>query len=192
MAYTLEDEFGDIIGKARRGNGLSVGEVAAKCRTHRGATVPDGRLHAETDRGPGPQYRGVPQSQRRTIGGHCDGTLGARTGPTGIRRRFGGRHHHSGCRWMARPCVPLSVQSDQRGCHHRHSCASRRCAAKGGRDRRQADRDPADTRTRRSCERFDGDRTGNRLPDIHPRTRATTAQHPTISTPQSWGSGGGR
>ena len=28
MAYTLEDEFGDIIGKARRGNGLSVGEVA--------------------------------------------------------------------------------------------------------------------------------------------------------------------
>ena len=24
MAYTLEDEFGDIIGKARRGNGLSV------------------------------------------------------------------------------------------------------------------------------------------------------------------------
>ena len=32
MAYTLEDEFGDIIGKARRGNGLSVGEVAAKCR----------------------------------------------------------------------------------------------------------------------------------------------------------------
>ena len=30
MAYTLEDEFGDIIGKARRGNGLSVGEVAAQ------------------------------------------------------------------------------------------------------------------------------------------------------------------
>ena len=30
MAYTLEDEFGDIIGKARRGNGLSVGEVATK------------------------------------------------------------------------------------------------------------------------------------------------------------------
>ena len=28
MAYTLEDEFGDIIGKARRGNGLSVDEVA--------------------------------------------------------------------------------------------------------------------------------------------------------------------
>ena len=28
MAYTLEDEFGDIIGKARRGNGLSVGGVA--------------------------------------------------------------------------------------------------------------------------------------------------------------------
>ena len=27
MAYTLEDEFGDIIGKARRGNDLSVGEV---------------------------------------------------------------------------------------------------------------------------------------------------------------------
>ena len=29
MAYTLEDEFGDIIGKARRGSGLSTGEVAA-------------------------------------------------------------------------------------------------------------------------------------------------------------------
>ena len=30
MAYTLEDEFGDIIGKARRGNGLTVGDVAAQ------------------------------------------------------------------------------------------------------------------------------------------------------------------
>ena len=136
MAYTLEDEFGDIIGKARRGNGLSVGEVAAGAGHHRSATVPDGRLHAETDGGPSPQNRGGPPSQRHPVGGHCDGTLGARTGPIGIRRRSGGRHHHSGCRWMARPCVPLSVQSDQRGCHHRHGCAPRRCAAKGGGDRR--------------------------------------------------------
>ena len=30
MAYSLEDEFGDIIGKARRGLGLSVGDVAGK------------------------------------------------------------------------------------------------------------------------------------------------------------------
>jgi glyoxylase-like metal-dependent hydrolase (beta-lactamase superfamily II) len=30
MAYTLEDEFGDIIGKARRGHGLSTGEVASQ------------------------------------------------------------------------------------------------------------------------------------------------------------------
>ena len=29
MAYTLEDEFGDIIGKARRGQNLSQGETAA-------------------------------------------------------------------------------------------------------------------------------------------------------------------
>ena len=35
MAYTLEDEFGDIIGKARRGNGLSVGEVAAGAGSRR-------------------------------------------------------------------------------------------------------------------------------------------------------------
>ena len=28
MAYQLEDEFGDIIGKARRGNGLSLNHVA--------------------------------------------------------------------------------------------------------------------------------------------------------------------
>jgi glyoxylase-like metal-dependent hydrolase (beta-lactamase superfamily II) len=30
MAYTLEDEFGDIIGKARRGRSLSVGQIASK------------------------------------------------------------------------------------------------------------------------------------------------------------------
>lgn len=30
MAYSLEDEFGDIIGKARRGLGLSVGDVAGR------------------------------------------------------------------------------------------------------------------------------------------------------------------
>ena len=29
MAYALEDEFGDIIGKARRGNGLSLSQVAS-------------------------------------------------------------------------------------------------------------------------------------------------------------------
>ena len=174
MAYTLEDEFGDIIGKARRGNGLSVGELAAGAALTE-AQLPDGRLHPETDRGPSPQHRGVPQPQRRKVGGHCDGTLGARTCPIGLRRRFGGRHHHSRCRRLARPCVPLSVQSDQRGCHHRHRCAPKRCAAKGGRDRRQADLDPADPRTRRPRERFDGDRTGNGLPDIHPRTGTTAA-----------------
>ena len=79
MAYTLEDEFGDIIGKARRGNGLSVGEVAA------GAGLTDEPTDAETDGGPSPQNRGVSQSQRHTIGGYCNGTLGARTGPIGIR-----------------------------------------------------------------------------------------------------------
>ena len=192
MAYTLEDEFGDIIGKARRGNGLSVGEVAA------GAGITEAQLSQMEDYTLKPTEDQIHKIAAclnlngDTIGRHRDGTLGARTGPIGIRRRFGGRHHHSGCRWMARPCVPLSVQSDQRGCYHRHSCAPRRCAAKGGRDRRQADRDPADACTRRSCERFDGDRTGNRLPDIHPRTGTTTAQHPTISPPQPWGCGGGR
>ena len=30
MAYELEDEFGDIIGKARRGNGLSLSRVASQ------------------------------------------------------------------------------------------------------------------------------------------------------------------
>ena len=30
MAYALEDEFGDIIGKARRGQGYSVGQIAGK------------------------------------------------------------------------------------------------------------------------------------------------------------------
>ena len=38
MAYELEDEFGDIIGKARRGNGLSLNQVA------NGAGITDGQL----------------------------------------------------------------------------------------------------------------------------------------------------
>ena len=38
MAYELEDEFGDIIGKARRGNGLSLSQVAS------GAGITDGQL----------------------------------------------------------------------------------------------------------------------------------------------------
>ena len=82
MAYTLEDEFGDIIGKARRGNDLSVSEVAASAGTHRITTLPDGRLYAETDRRPSPQNRRMPQSQRRTVNRYCDGTLGTRTRPT--------------------------------------------------------------------------------------------------------------
>ena len=28
MAYALEDEFGDIIGKARRGQGFSIAQIA--------------------------------------------------------------------------------------------------------------------------------------------------------------------
>ncbi len=38
MAYELEDEFGDIIGKARRGNGLSLSQVAG------GAGITDAQL----------------------------------------------------------------------------------------------------------------------------------------------------
>ena len=38
MAYGLEDEFGDIIGKARRGHKLSLGQVASR------AGITDGQL----------------------------------------------------------------------------------------------------------------------------------------------------
>ena len=84
-------------------------------------------------------------------------TLGAGTGPIGLRRRFGGR--------------PLSQRMSVDGPVHAYllvckatneaaiidtAAHPRRCAAEGGRDRRQADRDPADTRTRRSRKRFDG------------------------------------
>ena len=83
MAYTLEDEFGDIIGKARRGNGLSVGEVAAQAGLTEAqlSQMEDYTLKPTEDQVS--QNRGAPQSQRRTIGGHCDGTLG---GPNRSRR----------------------------------------------------------------------------------------------------------
>ena len=40
MAYELEDEFGDIIGKARRGIGLSLSQVANGSRYNRCPTLP--------------------------------------------------------------------------------------------------------------------------------------------------------
>ena len=85
MAYTLEDEFGDIIGKARRGNGLSVGEVAA------GAGITEAQLSQMED------YTLKPtEDQVHKIAAYLNlnGTRladiamerwGTRTGPIGIR-----------------------------------------------------------------------------------------------------------
>ena len=118
MAYTLEDEFGDIIGKARRGNGLSVGEVAAQ------AGLTEAQLSQMEDytlKPTGDQVHSIAACLNLNGERLADIAMerwGARTGPIGIRRRFRGCHHHSRCRRMARPCVPTDLQSDQRGCHH--------------------------------------------------------------------------
>ena len=107
MAYTLEDEFGDIIGKARRGNGLSLGGVAARCRTHGGATVPDGRLHTETDGGPeSTKSRRASISTATRLADIAMERWGPEPVPSGYDDASGGCHHYSRCRWMARPCVP--------------------------------------------------------------------------------------
>ena len=57
MAYELEDEFGDIIGKARRGNGLSLSQVASGARYNRSSTLSDGSLYAQADGRSGAQDR---------------------------------------------------------------------------------------------------------------------------------------
>ena len=175
MAYTLEDEFGDIIGKARRGNGLSVGEVAA------GAGLTEAQLSQMED------YTLKPtEDQVHKIAAHLN-LNGARLAEIAMER------------WGPEP-VPsgyddalevVTITADVGGwpvhayllvCKATNEAAIIDTAAhpgdvlqKGGSDRRQADRDSADTCTRRSRERFDGDRTGNRLPHIHPRTGATAA-----------------
>ena len=113
MAYTLEDEFGDIIGKARRGNGLSVGEVAAQ------AGLTEAQLSQMEDYTLKPTEEQVHKiAACLNLNGERLADIamerwGARTCPGGIRRRAGGRHYHRRCRRMARSCVPTGVQSDQ-------------------------------------------------------------------------------
>ena len=47
MAFILEDEFGDIIAKARRGLGLTVGRVAAKSGVM-AKDIANGKLYQKT------------------------------------------------------------------------------------------------------------------------------------------------
>ena len=175
MAYTLEDEFGDIIGKARRGNGLSVGEVAA------GAGLTEAQLSQMED------YTLKPTEDQVHKIAACLNLNGTRLADIAMER-WGPELVPSG---YDDALEVVTITADVGGwpvhayllvCKATNEAAIIDTAAHPDDVLQKVEEtgvkptvDSADARTRRSCERFDRDRTGNRLPDLHPRTGATTA-----------------
>ena len=98
MAYTLEDEFGDIIGKARRGNGLSVDEVAA------GAGITEAQLSQMED------YTLKPTEDQVHKIAECLNLNGARLADIAMERWDPNRSHRDTTTlWRSSPSQQMSV-----------------------------------------------------------------------------------